>query len=171
MTSTAAGPAAAAHVSAEMPSSPVQEQENLHYPAKAKQLTDLNTEIAKINLRRDSGELSLERTAEPVARKEIVEKTSSSTNAVKQLEVPLKERKVSRFRISVVKEPDDSKLVVPDRHEVKVAAPEPIAETSAGGHEEPSSVVKPEVRAAINDTYEILENIIIKSYGVQGKII
>ncbi|KAK9717778.1 hypothetical protein QE152_g23574 [Popillia japonica] len=157
----------------DIPSSPVQEQDAAQFVApKAKQLADLNTEIAKINSRRDSGEIA---PAEVVCQWKEVEQVVAPSNVAKQLEVPDKERKVSRFRISVVKEPDDVKLAVPEKHE---AVREAIAETSGGGggagiavgHEEPSSVVKPEVRAAINDTYEILENIIIKSYGVQDPL-
>ncbi|GJQ80583.1 hypothetical protein Trydic_g19987 [Trypoxylus dichotomus] len=170
-TGAPAGAPSAAHLASDIPGSPVQEQEAALYPPKVKQLADLNSEIAKINQRRDSAELSLEKVAEVVAsRKEIIEQVASSTaGAAKQLEVPAKERKVSRFRISVVKEPDDSKLVVPEKHDVK-SVQEPIAEATGAAHEEPANVVKPEVRAAINDTYEMLENIIINSYGVQDPL-
>lgn len=148
-----------------MPPSPEQENGTLQFP-KAKQLSDLNTEIAKINSRRDSGELSLEKNVEAVRKDLLLAEQQSGGGGNGKLDVPGKERKVSRFRISVVREPDDAKLAVPDKHE---SAQEAIVETPSGSREEPTpGEVKPEVRAAINDTYEILENIIIKSYPVQG---
>lgn len=113
--------------------SPVRELDNPNYPSSAnetpthKKLKTLNTELSKINSRRES---TVSNPYEPSDKSVIVENHLLSVNepgtqdektpekSVKSEPTVTKERKISRFKVSVVKEPDISKLVVPADHKL-----------------------------------------------------
>lgn len=92
--------------------SPVQEPETtITDLSKPKNLTALNNELSKINLRRDS-------TMHNAHEERPADSTESDKNEnVKSPTHEPKMRRVSRFKVSVVTEPDPSKLVIPEKEE------------------------------------------------------
>lgn len=83
--------------------SPVRDQESINSElSKTKNLTTLNDELSKINSRRDSSLSNHE-------EKHDMEVVSSPVRSKSETKI----RKVSRFKVSVVSEPDTSKLVIP----------------------------------------------------------
>ncbi|XP_063926696.1 protein piccolo-like isoform X7 [Zophobas morio] len=77
---------------------------------KVKQLADLNNQLKKINSR---PEVIVE-TGEAIVPQEVIEGAAAAALVAAAATAPQKERRVSRFKVSVVTEPDRSKLVQPD---------------------------------------------------------
>lgn len=112
--------------------SPVRELDNPNYPSSAnetpthKKLKTLNTELSKINSRRESTVSNpYEPGEKPVIENHLLSVSEPSNQDEKTPEKPFKseptvtkERKISRFKVSVVKEPDISKLVIPADHKL-----------------------------------------------------
>lgn len=102
--------------------SPVVENANIFTPDQ-KTIQDLNNEIAKIHSRRESVEVRKADADYIIKETETVEtelkkveentaEDSNTTNVVTS--APKKERKISRFKVSVVTEPDVTKLNIPE---------------------------------------------------------
>lgn len=121
------------------------------------QFTTLNDELTKINSRRDD--------VEP--KKESEEEKKEQAEAVSTLAVPKatdaesgdkKERRISRFKVSVVTEPDQSKLTVPEKR--KSGAELSVAFDN--GKETEKDIV-----GVINDAFKDLEKAVSTSYAVK----
>lgn len=143
--------------------SPVQETEAL-LVEKPRQFQDLNQEIAKINQRRESFETNRDKEVDKAEAKDEValqpKKIEDTTLESIAPAKKTKERKVSRFRVSVVTEPDPNKLNVKERTE----SDDRQASKKKSGEEK-------DICSIINDTYLNLENIVATSYPNQGESI
>ncbi|RZC40188.1 mediator of RNA polymerase II transcription subunit 26, partial [Asbolus verrucosus] len=119
--------------------SPVLEMESFTLSdVKAKQLSDLNTQLKKINSRPD---VIVEQTTEvaPLLSPDVGEGAP-------------KERRVSRFKVSVVTEPDRSKLVVAQQETLEDVQPKRDGE----GAKKDSDYT-----SVINNTFDSLANILV----------
>lgn len=96
--------------------SPVRDLENPSTDlSKPKHLSVLNSELSKINARKESVITDDKHNLE--SDKDNPEKIKSPSRSHSESKI----RKVSRFKVSVVSEPDQSKLVIPEEHKtVKV---------------------------------------------------
>jgi hypothetical protein len=115
---------------------------------KSKQLSDLNNQLKRINSRPDV----IVETGECRIPPEIVEGAVAATAVAAAAAPPQKERRVSRFKVSVVTEPDRSKLVVaqPDGQEHN-------GERKDGEEAKKDS----DYTSVINNTFDSLANILV----------
>lgn len=164
--------------------------------AKTTQLSELNSQLSRINSR-----------AEGVATPELKAEQPKVVQETNTVQPPLlepeggikKERKISRFKVSynltkirivvkmyillmkvsVVTEPDPSKLILPVKEKKPPEVSEPVASTvvappihasSSGNGHAPSKEDKADVKTIINDTFNSLANVLAGSLPPnQGK--
>lgn len=127
--------------------SPVRDLDHVVDMAKPKNLTALNNELTKINARRESA----------VANDDDSEKVPSPTREAAKV------RRVSRFKVSVVTEPDQSKL---ERIEAEEAGSGSTPGSTPAG-EEDFNKAKDFINDTMKNLQENLTNVGYK-HGVQG---
>lgn len=120
--------------------SPIKEGETISTPPdgglKPQQLAALNSELSKINNSRRDSVVVVEPEEKPKVEVALAPPVVDSEK---------KERKISRFKVSVVTEPDLNKLVVPEE------------QPQRGG----------DVATAINDAYRSLEKVVASCYTIK----
>ncbi|GLV36922.1 Wnk kinase [Carabus blaptoides fortunei] len=139
--------------------SPVRELDNPNFSSSSatetpthKKLKTLNTELSKINSRREStvsnpyepGEkLTVDSNLLTVTEPTGVEEKTPEKQTKSDSSTAVKERRVSRFKVSVVREPDTAKLVIPADHKLVTAVQDQLSTGTVEqkSEESPSSAV------------------------------